>query len=72
MKTKIHRDNIPFSLPIGPTLLSWLFFDRIKISSFGWGIYWSAVVLLWILILHDIYTSKYKEVLFKEKEFLFK
>lgn len=38
----------PTRLPLGLTVLYWLFFDRIGIPPWGWGVFWTIVGLFWI------------------------
>lgn len=39
---------LPTKLPLNTTIAGWLLLDRLGIPGWGWGVWWTVVVLVWI------------------------
>jgi hypothetical protein len=39
----------PLSLPLGSTMLGWLFLDRFKAPGWAFGAFWTVMALLWVV-----------------------
>jgi hypothetical protein len=60
---RISRANIPDQWPLFHTITMWLWLDRLHVSAWVWGVFWSNVVLLWIASAILIFKFEYVDVL---------
>jgi len=61
-KLKIARDNLPFYTPVNQTLIWALVLKVFDVPEWAWGLIILWVVLLWIAFIHDVLTTKEKDV----------
>lgn len=54
----INAANIPCEWPVVPTLVLYLFLDRVDASGVVWGIIGTFVVLAWVLVAIDVFTRE--------------
>jgi len=67
MKTKkIMVSNLYTNLPITPGITLWLLLDRLNASGVTWGIYWTLIVIIFIAVLTQIFTTEPVDI-FKEE-----
>lgn len=50
--------NKRWGLPIYQTVTLWLLMDRLQPSDIWWGVFYTAIVLIWITCLYNIITQK--------------
>lgn len=67
-KKVIHVDNIPVRLPFYSTITLWLFLDRMRIPSWGWGVYWTLIAIIWFTCIYLVWTQERAYVKFEEGE----
>lgn len=64
----IHASNIPARLPIWATITGWLFFDRLNIPDWGWGVFWTMAALVWIGCIILVWKQERAHVKFEEEK----
>jgi hypothetical protein len=69
MKKKvISYKNLPQSLNFYGIVTLWLLLDKFNIPQWGWGIYWTIVVLGTIGVFINIYNEEKIDIFNKEYE----
>lgn len=45
------------TLPVGPTIVGWLFFDRIGAPGWAWGVLGTLGVIVWVACIYGVFTQ---------------
>jgi len=48
-KFVVKRSQIPTKFPLVSTIVFWLLLDKLNVGSFGMGVFWTVIVLLWVV-----------------------
>ncbi|WP_257311155.1 hypothetical protein [Geothrix fuzhouensis] len=59
MPTVIDDKCLPYRLPLWHSVAMWLLCDRLKIPSWGWGVFWTLQVIIWTAAI--VYTIGQKK-----------
>lgn len=53
-----HARYIPARLPLGHTVLWWLFLDRIGVSQWIWGIAITLISFVWLIVIWAMFNQE--------------
>jgi hypothetical protein len=66
-KKVVAYKNLPTKFPLVPSIVLWLFMDRIHAPAWAWGAVWMFVGLLWVSYFWQMTLQKSVD-LFETKE----
>lgn len=46
---KIAYANLPMRMPVWHTIVLWLLLDRLQVSGYTWGVFWTCAFGVWFL-----------------------
>jgi hypothetical protein len=68
MSTKvITYGNIPTKPPLYQTIVVWLCLDRFEAPEWGWAVFATLAVLIWIICFYLIYKEETVDIFKKEE-----